>query len=211
MPTPVERFETAVRAHAPEFGVKLGEDTVARLGQYFDLVMKWNPRLHLVAPCSPEEFATRHALESLMLLPHVPESVRVIDVGSGAGLPAIPCLIARPDIHATLIDSSRRKAIFLTEALRNLQLATGAEVFAARFQDVTLPAAEVVTSRALDRFEEVLVELIKWTPPGATLALFGGERLVRELERLLPHSRAELLPESQRRFLIIASSSVTQP
>src|ERR1700704_2534868 len=119
MPTPIERFSEALRQRADDFGVNLDNDDVERLSDYYELLLKWNPRLHLVAPCSPEEFAVRHILESLILLPHLSRGARVTDVGSGAGLPIIPCLIMRDDLRATLIESSQKKVVFLREALRS--------------------------------------------------------------------------------------------
>ena len=76
------------RKHAL-FGVELAPETVALLGAYYSLLIHWNDRLHLVAPCSPEEFATRHVLESLLLLPHLPHAAKIADIGSGGGLPII--------------------------------------------------------------------------------------------------------------------------
>ncbi len=113
MPTPTEKFGQALWNNAAEFGIQLRAAEVTRLSKYYELLLKWNDRLHLVAPCSPEEFATRHVLESLLLLPHLPENASLLDVGSGAGLPIIPCLIIRTDLSATLIESSPRKAVFL--------------------------------------------------------------------------------------------------
>src|SRR5215210_9183340 len=95
-------FDKALAGRAHAFGVSLGEEARARLGDYFGLVAAWNPRLHLVAPCAPAEFAARHVLESLAALPHIPEGATLLDVGSGAGLPAVPCLVTRPDLKAVL-------------------------------------------------------------------------------------------------------------
>ena len=67
LPPPGE-FDKALALGAPAHGVALADDGQARLGEYFRLVSAWNPRLHLVAPCSPAEFATRHVLESLTAL-----------------------------------------------------------------------------------------------------------------------------------------------
>src|SRR5207244_1182907 len=120
MPTPTEMFSQALRNHAAEFGIQLDADDVRRLSNYYELLLKWNDRLHLVAPCSPEEFATRHVLESLILILRLPHAARVTDVGTGAGLPMIPCLIMRDDLRATLIESSQKKAVFLREAFRQL-------------------------------------------------------------------------------------------
>ncbi len=94
----VKEFKDALASEAGGYQAKISVDTIERLSEYYYLLSTWNARLHLVAPCPPREFAIRHVLESLMLLPHLPQAARVADVGSGAGLPIIPCLIARPDI-----------------------------------------------------------------------------------------------------------------
>jgi len=134
MATPIKEFREALEAHAPEFEIALQADRLERLIDYYALIMKWNERLHLVAPCSPAEFATRHVLESLTLLKHLPVSSTIIDIGSGAGLPIVPCLLVREDLRATLIESSNRKAVFLREALRPLSPPDRAQVIAARFE-----------------------------------------------------------------------------
>jgi len=205
MPTPTEKFSQTLRDSAAEFGIQLGADDVQRLGNYYELLLKWNGRLHLVAPCSPEEFATRHVLESLILLPHLPPNARVVDVGSGAGLPIIPCLIVRADLRATLVESSPRKAVFLREALRDVNSRQPAALTIARFEQTDAPVADFVTCRALDRFQQFLPALIQWAPPTSTLLLFAGEELRKQIEILLPNAKAERIPTSDGRFLIVGT------
>ena len=118
--TPRGEFDKALARHSAAFGVAPGEEARARLGDYFELVAAWNPRLHLVAPCAPAEFAARHVLESLAALPFIPAGATVLDVGSGAGLPAIPCLVMRQDSKAVLVEASQKKSAFLREALSPL-------------------------------------------------------------------------------------------
>ena len=207
MPTPTEKFGQALWNNATEFGIQLRAAEVTRLSKYYELLLKWNDRLHLVAPCSPEEFATRHVLESLLLLSHLPQKARVLDVGSGAGLPIIPCLIIRTDLSATLIESSPRKAVFLREALRDVSNREPAALTVARFEQTTAPEADFVTCRALDRFQRFLPALIQWAPPTSTLLLLAGEELRKQLEILLPNAKAERIPRSNRRYLIVASQA----
>jgi 16S rRNA (guanine527-N7)-methyltransferase len=207
MPTSIEKFSQALRENAAEFGIQLGADHVKRLSDYYQLVLKWNDRLHLVAPCLPEEFATRHVLESLLLLRQLSPNARVVDVGSGAGLPIIPCLIMRADLRATLIESSRRKAVFLREALREVNADKPARVMVARFEQTTAPEADFVTCRALDRFAELLPVLVNWSRPESTLLLFTGEDLYQQIESLLPSTNADRIPKSDRRYLIVARRS----
>src|SRR5215211_6749884 len=130
-------FDEALKANQSVFEIDLASETLATLRDYYNLLTRWNARLHLVAPCSPEEFATRHVLESLMLLKHLPDGAKIADIGSGAGLPIIPCLIARPDLHATLIESSQKKCVFLREALNSV--GRKAAVVARPFEEVDAP------------------------------------------------------------------------
>src|SRR5215212_1642437 len=139
--TPRDEFDKALTENSAAFGVELDEGVRARLCDYFEAVARWNARLHLVAPCEPAECATRHVLESLIALPHFERGAAFVDVGSGAGLPAIPCLVAREDLSATLVESSQKKSVFLRETLRELGLSERARVAAERFERVTPPRA----------------------------------------------------------------------
>ena len=198
---PRAEFDEALAGHSGAFGVSLGEDARARLGEYFELVSAWNKRLHLVAPCPPGEFAVRHVLESLLAVPFLGRGAAVVDVGSGAGLPSAPCLVARADISAVLIESSQKKAVFLREALTKLGRSGSARVVAERFEKLEPPAADCLTCRALERFTEVLPHLLAWASRIRTLLLFGGESLRERLELLGLSFEAVHVPESERRFL----------
>jgi 16S rRNA (guanine527-N7)-methyltransferase len=201
--TPRGEFDKALAERAGRFGVELGEEARARLGDYFELVAAWNPRLHLVAPCPPTEFAERHVLESLTALPFIPDGANLLDVGSGAGLPVLPCLIARTDVEAVLVEASQKKAVFLRVALSRLGLATRARVLAERFEKVEPPAAVCLTCRAIERFTEILPALVRWSVNVPTLLLFGGESLRDRLELEGLSFEVVLVPESERRFLFV--------
>lgn len=194
----LHRFEGALKSNQSEFDVNLSAEIEAKLGAYYSLLSRWNARLHLVAPCSPEEFATRHVLESLMLLKHLPHEEKIADIGSGAGLPLIPCLVARPDLHATLIESSPKKSVFLREALKIVE--RNAVVVARRFEESEPPPVSIVTCRALDQFIEKVPAIIQWAPRGSTLLLFGGETL---RQKLSGRAQEFKVPLSERRFLFL--------
>lgn len=201
--SPADEFDKALAAHSAQFGVRLSAEDRARLGEYFSLVMRWNPRLHLVAPCTPDEFATRHVLESLLALRFLTEGARVIDVGSGAGLPVIPCLIARPDITATLYESSSKKSVFLGEALRRLGAHERASVHAERFQNAAAPEADFLTCRALERFGETFDSLVGWVPNRCTCLFFAGPALGEQIGRRTLDYTAVRVPQSRQRFLFV--------
>jgi 16S rRNA (guanine527-N7)-methyltransferase len=207
MPTQADEFARALALYAPQYEAQLAPDVIAHLTDYFKLVNAWNARLHLVAPCAPDEFATRHVLESLVALRFIRPGARFIDVGTGAGLPALPCLIARADLHATLVEAATKKAVFLREAISRLGLRARAAVRAERFEQTTAPEAEFVTCRALERFTEMLPQLVAWSPPASTLLLFGGPALQAKLEQLELPYQAVALPASERRFLFVANKT----
>lgn len=201
--TPRGEFDKALARHSAAFGVSLGGEARARLGDYFELVAAWNARLHLVAPCPPPEFATRHALESLAALRFLPDGATFADVGSGAGLPALPCLVARPDLKAVLYEASQKKSVFLREAVSRLGLRGRARVLAERFERAEPPAADALTCRAIERFTEILPALVAWAARVPALLLFGGEGLRRALEAEGLTCEAVQLPVSERRFLFV--------
>jgi 16S rRNA (guanine527-N7)-methyltransferase len=201
--TPRGEFDKALAERAVRFGVELDAGAREQLGDYFELVAAWNPRLHLVAPCAPEVFATRHVLESLTALPFISEGATLLDVGSGAGLPAIPCLVLRHDLKAVLVEASRKKSVFLREALSRLGLSVRARVVAERFEKVEPPAADCLTCRAIERFTEILPALVAWGARVPTLLLFGGESLSERLKLEGLTFETVRVPESERRFLFV--------
>jgi 16S rRNA (guanine527-N7)-methyltransferase len=199
----VEDFTRALTRSAPQFGVDLGSGTVTALSAYYQKLTEWNTRLHLVAPCSVDEFANRHVLESLTAITHITEGASVVDVGSGGGLPILPCLIARSDISATLVESSPKKAIFLKETIRELGLGDRAQVINSRFETLERPSADHLTSRALENFTQILPRLEQWASRIRTLLLFGGETLKNVLESQDLSFDTQLLPKSERRYLFV--------
>ena len=202
----LNEFRDALERNAERYEVELTAAGIERLAAYYQLLLEWNLRAHLVAPCTPDEFATRHVLESLLLLPHLSRDARIADVGSGAGLPIIPVLIVRPDVRATLIESSKRKSVFLREALRITELPKQAIVIGERFENISAPTADCVSCRALDGFTKLFSTLVRWAPAGSALLLFGGEALRKTIGQAGLDYKLIHIPDSDRRFLFVIKS-----
>lgn len=201
----VEQFRSALVTKASLYDLQLSPETIELLVAYYEMLLRWNERLHLVAPCTAEVFATRHVLESLLLVSHLPHGAAVADVGSGAGLPIIPCLIAREDLEATLIESSPKKTVFLREALKVVGRSNAATIIARPFEELRAPCVSFVTCRALDEFLDKLEALCKWAPTHSQLLLFGGPSLGSQLTRIQASFKEEQIPNSDRRFLYAVS------
>ena len=138
-----------------------------------------------------------------MLLQHLPQEAKIADIGSGGGLPIIPCLIARADLKAVLIESSQKKAVFLREALNTL--GRNSAIIAKPFEEVEAPDVSFVTCRALDQFISKVSIIIHWAPEGSTLLLFGGETLHEQLTKANVTLKRFLIPGSEKRFLFVVS------
>jgi 16S rRNA (guanine527-N7)-methyltransferase len=159
----------------------------AKLAQYVSLLDKWNRTHNLTAIRDPEQMVTHHLLDSLAVLAHLPgqERLRVLDVGSGGGLPGIPLAIAKRDWRVVLLDSNHKKAVFLRQAVIELDLAN-VEVCAERVQDYEpYLLFDVVISRAFS-------DLATFATLGRRLVAPGG-RLVA-MKGLFPHEELAQLP-----------------
>ena len=153
----------------------LSQPQLENISTYIDLLLRWNARVNLTAIRQPEEIVTRHFGESLFaarhLFPKPPNSTQsVIDLGSGAGFPGLPIKIWKPEIHLTLIESNQKKATFLREVIRALTL-MNINIFAGRAEQYPSPSVDVVTLRAVERFESILPVAISFVAPQGRLAL----------------------------------------
>jgi 16S rRNA (guanine527-N7)-methyltransferase len=199
-----QNFIEAVKRNQSAFGLDLSEEIVLRLAGYYELIEKWNARLHLVAPATAEEFAVRHALESLILLDYLSPEARLTDIGAGAGLPSLPCLLASADLRGALVESNTKKAVFLRETVAHFGLQTRVSIVNSRFENVVAPIEGFVTSRALDKFLEKLPEIVGWSQAAEKLLFFGGEKMRDKLAALRLNFASRLIPKSEQRFLFVA-------
>lgn len=195
-------FIESILQHQALFQLDLPADQIGRLADFYELIEQNNTLLHLVAPCSAEEFAIRHILESLALLEFLPKGSIFADVGAGAGLPSIPCLLMHEDLRATLIESKIKKADFLLRATKSLGVQSRVDVVNRQFEEVSAGNWVTVTCRALDKFVDKLPRLIKWAGK-RDLLLFGGPALRSVLEKERLRFDEKLLPLSERRYLFI--------
>ena len=197
-------FIKSITKHQGVFGLKLDDSTVTQLADYYRLVLEHNPLLHLVGPCSHSEFAIRHILESLTLLEHLPRAVKFADIGAGAGLPSIPCLLARDDLRAVLIESKEKKTKFLDEAIVKLGLESRAEIINRQFEEADPAGCKFVTCRALDKFTDRLPRLLKWSNKRTKL-FFGGVNLRNALQKYGLNFDENLMPMSEQRYLFVVN------
>jgi 16S rRNA (guanine527-N7)-methyltransferase len=122
------RLEPQIESEAHEFDLRLDAHTVGRLTRFAALFFKWNEHINLGAVPSAHELVERHFVDAFAATRFVPPSARVLDVGSGGGLPAIPLAIIRDDLELDLFEPTHKKAAFLRTAIRELEVGERARV-----------------------------------------------------------------------------------
>ena len=155
-------------------------ETMERLRRFADLLATWTRRINLVAPGDRHAIWQRHVVDGLRLLPLIPPgTARGIDLGSGGGVPGLVLAIAS-GVPFDLVESDRRKCVFLAEAARE----TGAPVriHAARIEECGLEPASLVTARALAPLPALLDLAAPLTAPGGTMLFHKGARAEAEIE-----------------------------
>lgn len=181
-------FTHLLREVARDF-CTLSPEQAARLEDHYRLILHWNQRLNLTSVTKLEDAVIRHYGESLFLSTHLPEEVRVIDAGSGAGFPGIPCAVMHPNSSFDLVESNRRKAVFLKEATRDL---ANVRVLDRRVEDLDARYNWLI-GRALK--PQMLLRL----PIFDHAALLVGA----EAANSHPESQTILLPWGRGRFLLL--------
>jgi 16S rRNA (guanine527-N7)-methyltransferase len=192
---------------------RLTASDLLNISTYIDILVRWNARINLTAIRHPEEIVTRHFGESLFAARHLfprttwdqQSSVHLIDIGSGAGFPGLPIKIWAPEIHVTLIESNHKKATFLRETARTLTL-TDINVFPGRAEDYPTTPANLVTLRAVERFEKTIPIATRLVAPAGRLALLISEAQLARAHELTPGFtwQAKLpIPLSSSRVLAI--------
>ncbi len=174
-----DRLAERIAARARVAGVAVESSVADQLGRYLDLLARWNERMNLTGLADDDAGLDRLVVEPLAAAARLPAGkLRMIDIGSGGGSPALPMRLARPDVQLRMVESKSRKAAFLREAVRQLGLAE-AHVDACRYEELATRVgdegvADVVTVRAVRLDEEGCARLSRLVVRGGRLLLFEG-------------------------------------
>lgn len=138
------------------------EKQAQQLATFCETLLKWNSTYNLTHITDFASVLTLHVADSLTLVPKVaefaPDAKRVLDVGSGGGLPAIPLAVMRPDLSVSAVDTVKKKAVFLRQAGAMCRLANFT-VFNDRVEKLAVLPFDVITSRAFAS----LKDMTNWT------------------------------------------------
>ena len=117
-----ERWRQVLIDGATGLKVHFSETQLEQFEQFARLLLVWNRKTNLTTITDPKEIAVKHLLDSIAALPHLTETDRLLDIGTGGGFPGLPLKIMRPGQPMTLIDGSRKKISFVRHAIQQLSL-----------------------------------------------------------------------------------------
>ncbi|MEQ9453092.1 MAG: 16S rRNA (guanine(527)-N(7))-methyltransferase RsmG [Phycisphaeraceae bacterium] len=189
MPDPLPVPVTA-RADAEKLGFEIEDQTWQQLGLFLALLLERNQTMNLTAIREPEAAWSRHILDSLTVLPALEElsdHARIIDLGTGGGLPGLPLAIARPDLRFTLVDSTQKKIAFVQEAADQLGL-PNVTAIAERSERLARHSNhrqqyDIALSRALGPLPTVLELALPFVRQDGWAIAMKGPRVEEELAR----------------------------
>lgn len=170
-----------------DLGIRVDDGAIAKIGDYLARLLAMNEQMNLTAIETPDAAWERHALDALTLVPllaDVAAGARIADIGSGGGLPGIPLAITRPDLLVTLIESTQKKAAFLSAVAAALLL-SNVNVLAERAETLAAGALrgtfDVVTARAVARLSQLVPITAPFVKKGGRLLLIKGQKAAEEL------------------------------
>jgi len=210
--SPVPPTESAIVRALSEFQLTVSERQVLQIQQYIKILLAWNERLNLTAIRDPHEVLYRHFCESMFAATAVPlENGRLADVGSGGGFPGLPLKIFRPDLRIFLIESNLKKATFLAEVIRELEL-TDTQVLVRRYEELgeEIAPLDFICARALGEFPSFLEWARSEQLATKQVILWIGARDLPELQKIRTWQWREPIPvpNSLRRLLLVGTKKV---
>ncbi|MHB8609769.1 MAG: 16S rRNA (guanine(527)-N(7))-methyltransferase RsmG [Candidatus Acidiferrales bacterium] len=201
-----------IRRASSEFQLDVNEQQIVYIQQYMKILLTWNEKINLTSIRDPLEILYRHFCESMYAAVAIPvENGRLADVGSGAGFPGIPLKIMRPGLQTFLIESNMKKATFLAEVLRNIEL-PNTNVLVSRYEELGEEVAplDYVCSRAVGEFEPFLAWAASERIAAKQVILWIGGRDLDQARRGADWEWREPIPvpHSLRRYLLVGTRKI---
>lgn len=218
-------FKEKLYSEVKSIGVELDQTALDRFYIYYTMLIDYNTRMNLTAITEENEVIVKHFCDSLYPLSkcQLKEGAMIIDVGTGAGFPGIPLLIARPDIKLTLLDGLNKRLVFLADVLKEIGL--DAEIVHSRAEEGAQDKKyrekfDVVTSRAVARLNVLSEYCLPYVKKDGVFVSLKGPAAIEEIDeaknalKLLGGTLADvqeytLSDESNRTLVTVKKTSTT--
>lgn len=179
----MQALQSQLEAGIQQLNLELDSDKITKLMAYLTLLEKWNKVYNLTAIRDPQEMLIKHLLDSLAIVPHI-QGERLIDVGTGGGLPGIPLAICFPDKQIDLLDSNSKKTRFLIQAKAELGLANSKVIHSRVEEYQPEPLYDGVVSRAFAAMQDMLYWTHHLIPEGGYWWAMKAQKDFEDLSQL---------------------------
>jgi 16S rRNA (guanine527-N7)-methyltransferase len=199
--------ESTIRKALGEFEIDVNAGQVGQIQEYIRLLLVWNKKVNLTAIRDPLEILYRHFRESMFAAKVVDfGKCRLADIGTGAGFPGLALKILLPDSQIVLVESNVKKATFLAEVVRALEI-TGANILVSRYEELgeEIASVDYLLARALGEFEVFLNWAASRSVDARRVVLWLGSPDVEEVQKypVWAWEPVVTVPQSLRRVLLI--------
>ena len=197
-------------AGAKQMGVELDASQCEILWRYAHMLRERNEHVNLTSITSAEGILTLHMLDSLILVPHLGDAQRILDVGTGGGFPGVPLAVACPQRRFTLIDGTAKKTRFVEESVAALDIRN---VFVAHARAENFKGEknyDVIVARAVGPLVEFVHNASGLLAPGGRLFAMKGRSPEEELRALPRGWNAEVIDlavpglDAERRLVVVS-------
>lgn len=169
--------------------VLLDDKALERFDTFAEMLVDWNSRINLTAITDPFEIVYKHFADSLLALAavNVPQGASFIDVGTGGGFPGVPLLIARPDLHGVMLDSTLKKLMFVDHVLNRLELNNNGRTLHMRAEEAGIKVQlrnrfDFCFSRAVANLRELSEYCLPLTKVGGTFVALKSAKAQEEID-----------------------------
>lgn len=182
-------FFEKMQENSKVLGFNFSVEQLEKFYKYMNLLIEWNEKMNLTAITEPNDIILKHFIDSITINKYIENSVKVVDVGTGAGFPGIPLSIIRTDLQITLVDSLNKRLIFLQEIKKELEL-KNIDIVHARVEEIGQnknyrETFDIATSRAvanLSTLSEYLVPLVKIKGKCVCMKASDAEEEIKQAE-----------------------------
>lgn len=178
-----------LKTETEKFGVSLDDEALAKFDCLAEMLVDWNGKINLTAITEPTEIVYKHFADSLTALAavEVPQGASFIDVGTGGGFPGVPLLVARPDLRGVMLDSTKKKLMYVDYVLDKLNLSSCGKTLHMRAEEAGIKVQlrnrfDFSFSRAVANLRELAEYCLPLTKVGGIFVALKGTKAMEEIE-----------------------------
>ena len=181
----IQEFADKIESQLKELQIMFNDKQIKQLYEYMNLLTQINKQINLTAIIEPNEIIQKHFIDSLTIAKYVDMNKKIIDVGTGAGFPAIPLKISNSSLDVTLLDSLNKRIAFLNQVIQTIQL-KGVNTIHGRVEDIAnnneyREKFDIATSRAVASLNVLLEYLLPLVKIGGKCICMKGSNIEEEL------------------------------